>query len=160
MKSAILEKGERSFTHIGKVFQGIDNEQIKYNWLITDCNCYPQNSDFAKLFSKEFVWLSGEELTEIVSKEDFQFNWGVFSGFSKDIKIKEILKYELPFAEGNSGLWLNNVRIQHPLAKNEIVAWDSSLTLFLSDNDDLVDKFMFSFPKSQNLVEKNKLFNF
>jgi hypothetical protein len=160
MKSAILEKGERSFTHIGKVFQGIDNEQIKYNWLITDCNCSPKNRDFAKLFKREFVWLSGEELTEIVSKEDFQFNWGVFSGFSKDIDIKEILKYELPFAEGNSGLWLNNVRIQHPLAKNEIVAWDSSLTLFLSDNDDLVDKFMLSFPKSQNLVEKNKLFNF
>ena len=66
----------------------------------------------------------------------------------------------MPFAEGNGGLWLNNVRIQHPLANNEIVAWDSSLTLFLSNKDDLADKFMQSFPKSQDLIERNKIFNF
>jgi len=160
MKSVILEKGEQSFTHMQKVFQGIGNEQMKYNWLITDCDCNPNNREFAKLFSKEFIWLSGEQLTEIIYKEDFQFNWGVFSGFSKDITVDKILKYELPFAEGNGGLWLNNVRIQHPLANNEIVAWDSSLTLFLSHKDDLADKFIQSFPKSQDLIERNKIFNF
>lgn len=160
MKCVILEKGEQSFTHMGKLFQGIGNEQVKYNWLVTDCKCYPKNREFAKLFSKEFIWLSGEQLTEIIYKEDFQFEWGVFSGFSKEISLQEVLKYELPFAEGNGGLWLNNVRIQHPLANNEIVAWDSSLTLFLSDSDELVDKFIYSFPRSQSLTERNKIFNF
>ena len=126
MRSAILEKGEQYYTHMVKVFNAIENEQLKYNWLITNWECYPQDEELYELLSREYIWISGEKLTEIINKNDFQFIWGVFSGFSKGVLLEDILKYELPFADGYKGFWIDNVGIQHPLAEVEIVAWDSS----------------------------------
>lgn len=155
MKSAILEKGESYFTYMGPIFQGIRNEQIKYNWLITNCECYPRNKKISDMFLKKYCWLSGEQLTEIIYEEEFQFIWGVFSGFSKDINLDEVLKYDLPYADGHGGFWQNSINIQHPLADIEIVAWDSSLTLFISRVDELVDNFRQRFPLSEDLLERN-----
>lgn len=159
MKSAILEKGESYFTYMGPIFQGIKNEQIKYNWLITNCECYPGNKKISDIFSKRYCWLSGEQLTEIIYEEDFQFIWGVFSGFSKDINLNEVLEYDLPNADEYEGFWQNSVKIQHPLADIEIVAWDSSLTLFASRIDELVNNFRQSFPLSEDLLERNSKIN-
>lgn len=155
MKSAILEKGEKYYTNLSRVFKSIENEQLKYNWLITDCVCYPNDEKLEKLFLKEYIWLSGEELTKIAYEEEFQFIWGVFSGFLKEINIEEVLKYELPFADGYGGFWVDNVGIQHPLASVEIVAWDGDLTLLISKDDTLIDKFRASFPLSEDLLAKN-----
>jgi len=159
MKSAILEKGESYFTYMGPIFQGIKNEQIKYNWLITNCECYPGNKKINDMFSKKYCWLSGEQLTEIIYEEEFQFIWGVFSGFSKDVNLDEVLKHDLPYADGYRGFWQNSINIQHPLADIEIVAWDSSLTLFISKIDELVDNFRKSFPLSEDLLEQNLKIN-
>lgn len=155
MKSAILEKGERYYTHIDSVFNAIANEQVKYNWLITDCECYPNDKILRELFSKEYIWISGDQLTEIIHKEDFQFIWGVFSGFSPEVTLKEVLEFDLPFANGNGDFWLDNVSIQHPLADIEIVVWDALLTLLISKNYDLVDRFRGYFPLSEDLSAQN-----
>lgn len=138
-----------------KIFNSIDNEQLKYNWLITDCECYPKDEKINNLFSKDYIWLSGNQFTEIVSKENFQFIWGVLSGFSKEISLNEILKYELPFADGHEGFWEDNVKLQHPLSTFEIVAWDSSLTIIVSKDDNIVEKFMNFFPLSEDLSKQN-----
>lgn len=160
MKSAILEKGEEHYTYMNKIFNAIGNEQFNYNWLITNCECYPQDDKLRELFTKKYVWISGERLTDIVEKEDLQFIWAVFSGFSKKIILEDVLKYDLPFADGYAGFWEDNVGIQHPLADIEIVAWDSSLTLFISRNDKLVQKFRQHFILSEDLSAQNTRDNF
>lgn len=71
-----------------------------------------------------------------------------------------MLKYDLPFADGYRGFWENNVGIQHPMAELEIVAWDSSLTIFISKHDSLVEKIMCSFPLSEDLSVYNTRDNF
>ncbi|MCC3868075.1 hypothetical protein [Terrisporobacter mayombei] len=156
MKSAILQKGENYYTQMSKIFNAIGNEQLKYNWLITDCECYCENESVNKLLSNEYIWISGKQLTDLVYSEEIQFIWGVFSGFCSEITMEEVLKSELPFANGYTNYWTKDVDIQHPLADIEIVAWDGSLTLFISKNDNLVEKFMYSFPLSENLLELNK----
>ncbi|GAB6169560.1 hypothetical protein JCM1393_20200 [Clostridium carnis] len=155
MKGAILNKGEKYHTYLSKIFKAIDNEQIKYNWLITDYICYPKDNNIKDIFSKEYLWITGEELTEIINKEDFQFIWGILSGFSKDISIEEILKYKLPYADENCDLWNKEVKTQHPHANIEIVAWDSTLTLFISKEEKLVQRFRENFPLSEDLLEVN-----
>ncbi|MBO3444909.1 DUF2691 family protein [Clostridium sp. CCUG 7971] len=155
MRSAILEKGESYFTYMNKIFNAIEDKQLKYNWLITNCECYPTDKNINELFSKEYIWISGKQLTEIISKEDFQFVWGVFSGFSKDITFEQVLKYDLPFADGYEDFLVKNIDIQHPLAEVEIVAWDSSLTLLISKDDNLVEKFRRNLPLSEDLSELN-----
>jgi hypothetical protein len=156
MNSAILSKGELYHTHINEIFRSIGDEQLNYNWLITDCVCYPKNKAFDELFSKEYLWISGEQLTEIIHEEDFQFIWGVLSGFAKDVTLEEVLKHDLPFADGYEGFWVDDVEVQHPIADIEIVAWDSSLTLFISKRDDLMNRFRTYFPLSEDLSAQNK----
>ena len=39
--------------------------------IITFCECYPKNKEIEELFDQKYCRLSGEELTDIVVKEDF-----------------------------------------------------------------------------------------
>ena len=91
MYGAILRKGEEYCTHLYRIFIGINMVQKDYNWLITDIVAYPKTKEYQDLFSKEYCWLSGEELTNIIEKEDFQWIWGVLSGFEKSIDIPTFL---------------------------------------------------------------------
>ena len=97
--------------------------------------------------------MSGEELTDLVSKNDFQWVWAVLSAFDKSVELSEVLKYDLPYADGYKGFWEKPVSIQHPLAQMEIVSWDSSLTLFFSKDKEDVDAFLKYFPSSEHLEE-------
>lgn len=65
-------------------------------------------------------------------------------------------KYGLPYADGYRGFWEENISIQHPLATVELVAWDSGCTLFISEDDELVNKFRREFPLSVDLEMHNK----
>ena len=83
-------------------------------------------------------------------------SWGIketFSYFDKSVELADVLKYDLPYADGYTGFWNKPLTLQHPLSKIEIVPWDSSLTLILSENKELVSSFMRSFPYSQNLED-------
>ena len=148
---AILDKGEKYYTHLSKVFKAIGNQQTKFNWLITACECYPKTKSIEELFLRDYCWLSGTELTKLVDFEDIQWIWAVLSGFNKDIPLAKILEYPLPYADGYGGFWKNPLSIQHPLASIEIVPWDSSLTLMISEEKGIVECFMKSFPLSEDL---------
>lgn len=151
VKGVILENIPRGyFTNMKDIFKAINNKQVDYNWLITnyECNTYPspkipQNS--------EYVWIEGSSLTKIIEKDDIQFIWGVFSGFSKDILLDDIMNYALPFADNNTALWDSNIDIQHPLADIEIISWDSSLLLLITKMENLMGDFKKSFPKCLDL---------
>ena len=91
----------------------------------------------------------------MVNLEDFQWIWAVLSGFDKSIELSEILKYDLPYANGYSGFWKNPLTLQHPLSKIEIVPWDGVLTLILSEKKEIVDSFISCFPNSENLKDYN-----
>lgn len=151
MKGAIIDKGEKYYTYLKELFASIGNVQKEYNWLITGHECYPQNPDYAKKLSQEYCWITGDELTNMVENEDFQWIWGVFSAFSKNISQQEVLKSKLPYADGNTELWQNPVSIQHPLAEIEILAWDSSMTVVISKNDDIIGKLKESRPWAEDL---------
>ena len=149
---AILDKGEKYYTYMRKIFDAIGNKQNEYNWLITDFVCYPKTQSISDMLTaKDHCWLSGNELTTVVESEDFQWIWAVLSGFNKDISLAKVLEFPLPYADGYKGFWENPVSIQNPLASIEIVPWDSSLTLILSEEKELVDCFMRAFPQSEDL---------
>ena len=155
MKGAILREGEEYFTYLSGIFSAIDNAQKNYNWLITDCVCYPRTAEIDELLSKEYCWLSGNELSRIVGMEDFQWIWAVLSGFNKDIMLDEVLKSELPYAEEYAKFYNNPISMQHPLASIEIVPCDSSLVLLKSNDDRIIEKFRSAFPLSEDLEAYN-----
>ena len=135
MRGAILNKGEPGYTLMSRIFKSINQVQRNYNWLITDINAYPNDPFFEKLVNEEYIWMTGDELTKMVEKEDFQWIWAVFSGFSPDVYKEEKLKYELPNVQDNYEIWKNQPQIQHPLANTEILACDSSYVTIVSKHD-------------------------
>lgn len=141
MKAIIIDQGEKYYTHLKKYFEEIDGFQRNYNWLITSYECHPQDEEIRDRFLKEVVWLSGDELTDIVYKEDFQWIWGVLSGFSKDISKEEAISSKIPVCEGNTNIWEEEIELQHPLANIEIIAWDSTLTVIKSKDDEIINLF-------------------
>ena len=150
---AVNRKGEKYYTYLKKLFDAINNKQLEYNWLITDCTCYPENPKTDAMLRKDYCWLTGEELTDLVAQEDFQWIWAVLSGFGKSVELPDVLKHELPYAEGYEGFWSKPVSMQHPLAKIEIVPWDSSMTMIFSDDKGIIDSFRAAYPYSEDFEE-------
>jgi hypothetical protein len=136
------------------VFEAIRDIVKNYNWLISDyeCNNYPSDKIPDNM---ESIFLSGEELCEIIYNNEIQFIWGVLSGFSKEIPYAEIEKYRIPIAEGNGGLWETDIKTQNPFAEIEIISWDSTLVIFISSKEDVIRRFLEYYPLSQDLKEYN-----
>ena len=155
MKGAILEKGLEWFTHLDEILPAFENEQLKYNWLISFYECNNYLDDILPYEGPAYVWLSGKELTDMVCSHKIQFIWGVLSAFQPDVTLEQVLEYELPWADGYGGFWHNPLTIQHPLAEIELVPWDSSLILVIAKDDTLVQKFLLYFPLAEDLASYN-----
>ena len=152
----IDRKNHKFYTYVSKVFQAIGNVQKQYNWLITDCVCYPQNKEIVQLLDQEYCWISGDELTSLVEKEDFQWIWGCLCGFDKSIPIEEILQHPFPSAVDYNGYYQNPVSLQHPLSSVEIVPCDSSWTLIISKDKAIIDSYLKRYPKCEELSMFNQ----
>lgn len=152
MKGCIIKNNKIT---IKEVFHNI-KEAEKSNWLITNIECYPRSQKIQKIFDGEYCWLTGKELLEIMNQEEFQWIWGIFSAFQKEIEQQVVLKYCLPYADGYVGFWENPITIQHPLASSEIVAWDGSLLLAISKQDEIITALMEQWKEVQDLEEYNR----
>ena len=142
MKRYISDK-EDYYTYMLKVLNAIGGRNLQYNWLITNIEAYPQNEELNQFIREnDYLFLSTDELISILEKEDFQWVWGVFSAIPKSYTKEQILKYDLPFADGNTKIYKNNnFVIQHPLADIEIVAQDSNSVFIVAKDDEILEKF-------------------
>ena len=152
MKGCIIEHNEISINKIFNYMKDVDN----YNWLITNIECCPMDEELAKFFDNEYCWIEGKDLLRLLEKEDFQWIWGVFSAFPKKVLLEEVLKYEYPYADGYKGFWKNPITIQNPLAITEIVAWDGSLILAISENNEIVSTLLEMCEFAKDLEEYNQ----
>lgn len=118
--------------------------------------CYPQNAKYVAKLSDEWCWMTGVELTEMIKDEDFQWIWGVFSAFPKEITKEKVMNYKLPKADGNERIWQNPISLQHPFSVIEIIAWDSSMTIVITEFDDIIEKLEKSNPIVKDLEDYNK----
>lgn len=151
----LISVGDKGgYTMMLKVINALGGRNLNYNWLITDIEAYPQKGLkeldeelYNYLTEKDYVFISNSDLLDILEKNDFQWIWGVFSAIPVNYSIEEVLKYELPYAEDNHDIYLdNNFVIQHPLADIEIVAFDSSGMHIVSKDKDICDKFKILYP--------------
>lgn len=156
MKGLILNKGEKGYSYLKDVFCKINTLSKNYNWLISYPECYPQNKKLQEKMYNDYIWLSGSELQNMLYIDNFQWIWGVLSGFPQNILLEDVLKYQLPYADGYTGFWNNPVTLQHPLADVEIVAWDSSCTLCISKDETIIEEFSAIYPCSEDLEVYNE----
>ncbi len=151
----IDRKNHDFYTHMSNVFEAINNSQKEYNWLIADCECYPQSKDLEDLLNKDHLWLSGEELTAMIEKEDFQWIWGILCGFEKTVLQEDVLNHPIPSIENYDGYYRNPLSMQHPLSVIEIAAVDCSYTLLITKNKEHYDNYVKKYPHVQDLEKYN-----
>ena len=65
------------------------------------------------------------------------------------------LEYDYPYADEYKGFWKNPVSIQHPLAELEIVAWDGTLLLDISKDENVIETIKKKEVSAQDLEKYN-----
>jgi len=142
----LTDKGiHRYYTYMSKVFEAIGNAQNEYNWLITGCEAYPQDPEIEAMLAADYCWLTGDELSALIEREDFQWIWAVLSGFAKDIPLSEVLRYPLPEVHDRPA-------IQHPLATVAIMPSDRTYTMILSRNRAIIDRYRNAYPQTKSIT--------
>lgn len=148
-KRLISTKERDYYTRMHEVIEALDPEK-KYKWYITDFECFNMHN-ISDIGNSQLIWSTDRFLKE-TKKDDFQWVWGVFSAIPKDVSDAEILKY-YPTCENDctepAYIYMDDAAIiQHPLARIEIVAEDSSSVFIVSDDKEALNAFKKLFPKS------------
>lgn len=128
-----ISKGEDDYyTDILKVVNAIGGRNLDYNWLITEIET--STGDY---FYEEYVILSNDELLDNLENKKIQWIWGTFSAIPKKYRQEEILKYNLP---GVENIDKKEIKIQHPLAEIEIIAYDSTFVQLIAKDKTIAEK--------------------
>lgn len=142
-----ISKGEDDYyTDILKVVNAIGGRSLNYNWLITEIET--STGDY---FYEEYVILSNDELLDNLENKKIQWIWGTFSAIPKKYKQEEILKYNLP---GVENIDKKEIKIQHPLAEIEIIAYDSTFVQLIAKNKTIAEKFKKVYKKACTTLNK------
>ena len=72
--SATLRGDDRPHTFLGRVFAALEGRQRGYDFLLAGVEACPTRPEYT-FVNRGPVWLSGEELTAMVRREDFQWIW-------------------------------------------------------------------------------------
>lgn len=142
----ILNKSNKMpfHTDMGLVLKSFKGKENEYNWLISnfELNQYPED-----IFNRDFIWISGDELSDKLDKNDIQFIWAVFSGFKKDIiiNLNEVEEFPKPMFDEKS------LSIQHPQAQVEIICFDSTFTLLKTKDEEVSKRFKEFFNEAEDL---------
>ena len=143
---------------IDEIIKAIGDIYDQYNWLITDQQIF--SDKYEGLFAnKDYVWLTGKEFRKIAESNDLYAIWCVASAFPQNITLEEILKYELPYADGNADFWVDEVKLQTPLSELELVIFDGYSCFILSKQQEHRDLFLKKFNGSYDLIENNRKTN-
>ena len=142
-----ISKGEDDYyTDILKVVNAIGGRSLDYNWLITEIET--STGDY---FNDEYVIVSNDELLDDLENKEIQWIWGTFSAIPKKYKQEEILKYNLP---GVENIDKKEIKIQHPLAEIEIIAYDSTFVQLIAKDKTIAEKFKKLYKKAYTTLKK------
>ncbi|MCL2284778.1 MAG: hypothetical protein FWC32_00265 [Firmicutes bacterium] len=142
------------FTNLKEVFDILGNTR-HYNWLLSNYECIGCEPNKIT-FNEGYVWLTGDELVDMVTKHDIQFIWGIVAAYAKHITLDEVLKYPIADAQEYAGYYELPIPMQNPLAEIEVYPIDSSFLIITSKSQDVIAKFEKECPDSEDLAAYNR----
>lgn len=150
---AHLSEGE-SFTHLKSVFSAIENEQQNYDFLLIGIEACPCHEEY-EFINHSPVWLTGQELTELVERDDLQWIWGAFLAFPKSVgreraALETSSLYTPRYPDKDS--WSIRTNFAKTKADFMILAGDSSYMELLSKEQKRVDCFCKYRPLAERFI--------
>ena len=157
-RSFILQGGDRYYTDLKEILEPLRGSLKDYNFILSDFEVACQDRELEEyLNSRESIFLRGNELYELVRDNDIQWIWGVFTGVNKDLDEK-YLSQELPYSR-SLNYWKKDVELEYPEGDFQIIAWDSTACLFISEEEKLSEDFIQAFPEAIDLNYVNSIIN-
>lgn len=153
MKRYISRYDETHYTNMLKLINSIGGRKLKCNWLITNVEAYPSDKTIADRIDKKYLFLSNDELLDILQKEDFQWIWATFSAIPNNIAKEDVLQYSLPSTDKVKFDYNSEVLIQHPLANIEIDCIDSSYFAIMFKTKFIDNNFLNAYPKAVESID-------
>lgn len=147
MKRYISKNDDDYYTYMLKLINSIGGRKLNYNWLIKDIEAYPQDESINNKLNNDYLFISNDELLDMLEKEDFQWIWGIFLAVPSNIKEKDILQYTLP-SVNNEFSYNTKVLENNPFAEIEIDCIDSSYFVIYFKKSDMTKEFLECYPKS------------
>ncbi|WP_022958820.1 hypothetical protein [Spongiibacter tropicus] len=139
----ILERTDqvRFFTNIREVIAALGISCSDYDWYLSDIET--NGFQFAE------GWYSGSELELLITSDDIQFSWAVFSAFPKGMRADV---RDAPFVDGNSNYWdVSELVPQLGGASFEIACWDSSATILIGLDAEKAERYRSTFSDAVDL---------
>lgn len=142
-------------TFPAEVFNVIETTIKSLIWHITNVDCVGNDFYIFPFENGNDMIMDGNELYDLVqSHPKLQFVWGVFSGYPKELSLDVI--NDARTIDVQNDLWsLWEKKITH-IDKNatlEIIAFDSTETYVLCDDDKVIEKLIQKFTKAESLTK-------
>lgn len=151
MQGLILNEGGY-VTYPYLIFEKIEPYIRNLNWRISNVECGGGGLYEFPFEHEEDSFIDGNQLFELVKENsNIQWWWGILSGFPKNVSLDLIRQYPL-FDIALEQPYLKD-KLQHinPHAVLEIVAFDSTETYVLFDDENLSFILKKEFPMAANL---------
>jgi hypothetical protein len=133
------------FTEMGSVFRALKISASDYDWYLSDIEA---NYNVPGL-SPENHWVTGEDLHRLVTEQEIQFIWAVFSAVPKGARPTVT---NPPRADGNSSYWKDaECKPQLEGALFEIACWDSSATILVGITSEMAANFTHAYSDAKPL---------
>ena len=140
-------------TYLYDILKHIEAYVRKLNWRITNIECYCRSTTYSFPFEGyNDYFIDGNLLFDLLKEHpEIQWIWATLSGFEKNISWDEIKKNppidvseEFPYLE-------NELHHLEPLSVFELIAFDSSETYVIIDDNNIAEQLIKLFPKSESL---------
>lgn len=149
--NGVILQGERIYyndleifyTDLSMIIQACQIKACRYNWLLIqyECNYYP--SEELKNKRHDYIWLTGNEFSELIQNNMLQFIWGIIIAFPLTVSLEEVLKIQLPSYQTEEYF--------HPLSIFEIISEDSSLAKVFSKQESNIQHLMSNIPEARKI---------
>ncbi|WP_211214924.1 hypothetical protein [Microbulbifer variabilis] len=126
-----------------EIFSALNISCYDYDWFVSDIE--------ANGLVISEGWYPGLELEKIITSNDVQFIWAVFSAFP--IGTRFVIA-EPPYVDGNPNYWnASEPKPQLEKAIFEIACWDSSATILIGVNQAMAENFKSMYTGTKELKD-------
>ncbi len=157
MEGLILNEQTKYVTFLCPIFDSIGYDVIRnLNWRVTCVECGGSSAFTYSFANSKATWLSGDQLVEEVKNNpNVQLWWGLLQGFPNSVSEDDVKNEPAADIQNDSEIWINPVSMRSTKSVIEIEAFDSSMTIVISNDKGVLEKLRRSFPLSELLSEYN-----
>ena len=144
---------DKYVTHPYNIFKHIETYIRRLNWRIANIECYSATTDYQFPFEDyDDYFIDGDTFFNLLKVHpEIQWVWATISGFEKNISWEEIKKNPPIDISTELTFWENGLHHLEPLSVFELIAFDSTETYVMIDDNNIAEKLIRNSPKAESL---------